>query len=105
MADSEALRARRYRAHRAGSHELCRHPGLEIAADPPAFDDAGEIGDPVAALEQLAGRLAGAYAANRGNVMLARELRLTLVDLVKLKPPDEDFDAALKDLFGDTMPG
>jgi len=83
MADSEALRSRRKRAHAAGDHSLCRmcdggaprQAALSVAADAdPCADPAGE-------LAALAGRLAAAHRAAPGNALLARELRITLLTL------------------------
>jgi hypothetical protein len=65
MADSGAVRQRRYKAHKRGDHRYCRHlremPAVEMLA--PA--DPGEL-DPVAELRALAGRLAAAYDTDRG---------------------------------------
>jgi hypothetical protein len=79
MADSAALRSRRARAHRVNDHRLCRHgpPPALVSALPPPDPDADF--DPEAELRALAGRLAGAYAADTSNVALARELRVTLL--------------------------
>ena len=82
MADSEAVRSRRKRAHAAGDHSLCRRgcAALKLAAppaDPPAAAD-----DPKAELRQLAARLAEAHRADPGNANLARELRMTLQALM-----------------------
>jgi hypothetical protein len=103
MADSGAVRQRRYKAHRAGDHRYCRHlremppPGHAYTADDP-----GEL-DPVAALRELAGRLAGAYDADRGNASIARELRLTLSALIGL-PDAEGEDDPLAELFASLPP-
>src|SRR5260370_9786059 len=77
MADSEAVRSRRKRAHAAGDHSLCRRDcaALKLAA-PPA--DAPAAADPKTELGQLAARLAAAHRADPGNANLARELRMTL---------------------------
>jgi hypothetical protein len=84
MADSVALRSRRYRAHRAGSHHLCRHHApLPVPYTAPLPDD--EF-DAAAELALLAGRLRDAYAAEPGNAALARELRVTLQAMAS--PPD-----------------
>jgi hypothetical protein len=58
--------------------------------------------DPVVALRELAGRLAGAYEADRGNTAIARELRLTLQALMGL--PHEDQDDPLAELLADLGP-
>jgi hypothetical protein len=91
MADSGALRQRRYKAHKRGDHRYCRHlremPAVEMLA--PA--DPGEL-DPVAELRALAGRLAAAYDTDRGNTAVARELRLTLSALIGLPGAGDEPD-------------
>lgn len=81
MADSEAVRSRRKRAHAAGDHSLCREgcAALKLAAPLPAAVPAD---DPQAELQALAGRLAAAHKAEPGNANLARELRMTLQALM-----------------------
>ena len=79
MADSEAVRSRRKRAHASGDHSLCRRcagtrPQLE--AVPSAPD--GTVTDAPAEMRRLAFRLAGAHRAEPGNGIVARELRMTL---------------------------
>ena len=96
MADSDALRARRKRAHAAGDHSLCKRcPSVQI--DPegqeiPA-DDTGK-------LRWLAASLAEAYRADPGNALLARELRMTLQALMGRSSPG-DSDRDLDDLFAE----
>ena len=78
IADSEALRARRARRHRAGDHSLCKRcAAVKSPAEPP-----GELGEPTSELRDLAARLAAAHRAEPGNALLARELRLTLQSLM-----------------------
>ncbi len=101
MADSNAVRSRRKRAHAQGDHSMCRHarPLLLPEVEPqgarfnfdPDFDPAEEM-------RRLAGRLAAAYAADTGNAALARELRATLL---ALRGPGEaaDMDPELAELF------
>lgn len=81
MADSEAVRSRRKRAHAAGDHSLCRSgcAALKLAA-PPA--DVPPTEDPKAEMRLLAAQLAQAYRADPGNANLARELRMTLQALM-----------------------
>jgi hypothetical protein len=81
MADSPALRARRYRQHRQGDHSLCRHDRpLRLAPAAPAGPaEPGQDFDPAAELRALAARLADAYAEDPSNAAVARELRLTLL--------------------------
>ena len=91
MADSDALRAQRYRRHRAGDHGICRgecaRPKLVVQV-PDAVPDADF--DPVLLLRELAARLAGAYAQDPANAALARELRATLLAIPP--PPDDEPD-------------
>jgi hypothetical protein len=106
MADSEALRSRRKRAHAAGDHRLCRRcavvrgpggppqPVTLSPEQPPA-----RVNDPVAELRQLAAQLAEAYRAEPGNALLARELRMTLQALMPAKAGNRDDD--LSDLFAE----
>jgi hypothetical protein len=81
MADSEAVRSRRKRAHAAGDHSLCRRDcaALKLAAPPPG---AAPAQDPEAEMRLLAARLAAAHHADPGNASLARELRMTLQSLM-----------------------
>lgn len=88
MADSDAVRSRRKRAHAAGDHSMCRHdrprrdrPVLVLPADP------GEDFDPMEEMRDLAGRLVAAYRADPGNAALAREARYTLLAITA---PDDD---------------
>jgi hypothetical protein len=102
MADSGAVRQRRYKAHKRGDHRYCRHlremPAVEMLA--PAGP--GEL-DPVAELQALAGRLAAAYDTDRGNTAIARELRLTLSALIGLPGAGDEPDP-LADLLGSLGP-
>jgi hypothetical protein len=118
MADTEALRSRRARAHRRGDHHLCRHdraatrpppapnketpwaPNKEtpvcLGCDAPALDD-GDL-DPRAGLLTLARQLAAAAAGDPANAALARELRETLLAIpAPDDPPDDPLDE-LRDL-------
>lgn len=88
MADSPALRSRRYRQHKAGDHSLCK-PGCQprsgefgenIRPLPPVPAGSGSF-DAEAELRLLADQLAGAYRADPQNALLARELRMTLQSL------------------------
>ena len=106
MADSEALRSRRKRAHAAGDHRLCRRcaavrdqerPPQAVALSPEL--PPARVDDPVAGLRLLAGQLAQAYRANPANALLARELRMTLQALVPQKPGNSDDD--LSELFAE----
>ena len=92
MADSDAVRARRYRRHRQGDHSICRHRLVAVPAEVQAAFPADRLDvadlDPVAELRNLAGRVAEAYQADRGNAALVRELRLTLQALMGLPGAD-----------------
>jgi hypothetical protein len=83
--DSEALRSRRKRRHAAGDHSICRHGPVAL---PVRLVPAGEAEglDVVAAMRELAVRLAAAYEAQPANALLARELRATLLALAGLAP-------------------
>jgi hypothetical protein len=95
MADSDAVRSRRKRAHAQGDHSLCRSGKCAqgvyprpVAYLPDPVLDTGEL-DPAAELRALAGRLAAAYAADTGNAALARELRATLLAIPEAR---DEFD-------------
>jgi hypothetical protein len=96
LADSEALRSRRKRAHAAGDHRLCRAncAALKLAA-PVA---AGEVTDAAAEMRQLAARMAEAHRADPGNAILGAELRKTLLEL--MPKANGNADADLTGLFG-----
>ena len=95
MADSDALRMRRSRRHRAGDHSLCRNCAAVKLAAPVA---AGEVTDAAAELRQLAARMAEAHRADPSNAILGAELRKTLLELMPKGKPDADAD--LTGLFG-----
>jgi hypothetical protein len=105
MADSDALRAQRYRRHRQGDHSICRHrlvPGLGSPLAPvPDIRPAGAEFDPVAELRALADRLTEAYQPDRGNAAIARELRLTLQSLMGLPAEELDPLAELRAMMPD----
>ena len=117
MADSEALRSRRKRAHAAGDHRLCRrcaavkgHPerggygagGLTVQELPPppaaVSVAAAEVTDARAELRQLAYRMAEAHRVDPGNAILGAELRKTLLELMPKGKAEPDADLA--GLFG-----
>ncbi len=95
MADSEAVRSRRKRAHAAGDHSLCRRgcAALKLAA-PPA--DSSPVADPMAEMRLLAGRVVAAHEKDPGNANLAREARMTLQALMG---PGEAVDGDLAKMF------
>jgi hypothetical protein len=89
MADSPALRALRYRHHRAGDHSLCRADACERAAEEGVavravlaerLDEYAEI-DPAHELVRLTRRLIEMSEADPGNMALVRELRASLAAL------------------------
>lgn len=110
MADSEAVRSRRKRAHAAGDHSLCRRcdavRGGSPARLPTSVPDLptqlpsgrGEVTDAAAELRQLAYRMAEAHREDPGNAILGAELRKTLLELMPKGKPDADAD--LTGLFG-----
>lgn len=99
MADPPSLRMRRSRAHAAGDHSLCKRCNAvprdpvtlrALPSQPEAFDAKSEM-------QQLAERLADAHRAEPANALLARELRMTLHELM---PKDAgSVDADLTGLF------
>ena len=97
MADSDALRQRRRKAHVAGDHSLCRRctavkPPLAPFAPGP---QAEVVGDAEAELRRLAARLVTAHEHEPANAMVARELRMTLQALM----PKESADDGLGELY------
>ena len=95
MADSGSLRVKRHRLHAAGDHHLCRHlPAAPVAAvDVSSAEGADpEDFDPKAEMRELAVRLRDAHQADRGNAILARELRATLLALAGMGPGDDEPD-------------
>jgi hypothetical protein len=106
VADSEAVRSRRKRLHAAGDHSMCRRcaavRGDDVASrvtalpSPPAAS-AVRL-DPVAEMRLLAAELHDAYRADTSNGVLARELRMTLAEL--MPKGKRDADDGLAGLFG-----
>ena len=94
MADSEAVRSRRKRAHAAGDHSLCRNCAALKLAAPPA--DSSPVADPMAEMRLLAGRVVAAHEKDPGNANLAREARMTLQALMG---PGEAVDSDLAEMF------
>lgn len=94
MADSEALRSRRKRMHRAGDHSLCRRCAAVREGRPPLASvpppARGPDFDPAAEMRRLAARLALAHEAQPSNALLARELRMTLAELLSKDPEQQD---------------
>jgi hypothetical protein len=90
---------RRSRAHKAGDHSLCRRcPAVRGESGPPrdvtllpAPAPAPEF-DPAAEMRQLAAELHEAYRADTSNGVLARELRMTLAELMPKGSPQADAD-------------
>ena len=95
MADSDALRMRRSRRHKAGDHSLCRNcAALKLAAPVPC----GEVTDASSEMRQLAHRMAEAHRADPSNAILGAELRKTLLEL--MPKANGNADADLTGLFG-----
>jgi hypothetical protein len=95
MADSQSLRSRRCRLHKAGNHTLCR---ADCGGVPRVAVQVGEVPgevDPAAAMVRLAALLMAACEANPADAALARELRLTLQAL----EPVEVVDGELVELL------
>jgi hypothetical protein len=93
MADSDAVRSRRYRAHRAGDHSQCKHfpdRGRVLAMPPAPSAAAGDRFDAAEAMRRLASRLVTAHESDSTNTAIARELRLTLLALSGEGPADDD---------------
>jgi hypothetical protein len=97
MADSAAVRSRRYRLHKQGDHGLCRHKLAVCDVEPPAPAVESAL-DPAAELEGLARRLTVAHQQDPGNAALARELRITLQALAAAEPDGPDDDDPLAEL-------
>jgi len=104
VADSTALRVRRSRAHKAGDHSLCRRCAVVRGkAEPPRAvlslpqSPASADLDPPAEMRALASRLAVAHEADPANSLIARELRMTLAEL--MPKGKQDADADLTGLF------
>ena len=85
--------------HKAGDHSLCRRcaavrDGLErprLLAAVPAPAPEPDL-DPAAEMRRLAARLAAAYDADPSNALLARELRMTLAELMPKSNGKPDAD-------------
>lgn len=104
MADSGALRQRRYKQHRAGNHALCRGDCAKSPQDSATLTvlrevpPASESFDPQTAMLDLAAQLRDACAANPADAVLAREYRLTLQALTPPKETDDDLTGLLASL-------
>jgi hypothetical protein len=103
VADSDALRQRRRKAHVQGDHSLCRRcpavvKGPPVARLPDLPAGHGEVADARAELRQLAYRMAEAHRADPSNAILGAELRKTLLELMPKGKPEADAD--LTGLFG-----
>ena len=72
MADSDALRQRRRRAHLLGDHSMCRRcPAVRGERLTVAEVEPGSVIDPLAALNASAARLIALYEADPANVAAA----------------------------------
>jgi hypothetical protein len=105
VADSGALRVRRARAHAAGDHSLCKRcaavrvdapPRLTALPPVPRDASAAEV-DAALEMRRLALRLVTAHESEPANTLLARELRMTLAEL--MPKGKQDADADLTGLF------
>jgi hypothetical protein len=94
LADSDALRMRRSRAHRRGDHSLCRSCAALKLVAPPV--DAAPVADPVAEMRRLAARVVAAHEKDPGNANLAREARMTLQALMG---PGETVDSDVAEML------
>lgn len=86
MADSEAARQRRRRAHAAGDHSLCTTRCDTAAVT--ATEDAAPVTDPAGELAELAGRLVAAHRADPGRADLGRVLLQVLQAMGGQEPPE-----------------
>lgn len=101
MADSDALRQRRHKAHISGDHHLCRHPVKPALAPFPPGQQQSEVTDPAAELRRLAGRLAAAHEHEPSNAAIARELRITLQVLIDAQAAQPFWPDAIDLIRGD----
>lgn len=90
MADSGSLRVLRHRQHKAGNHSLCKPRFCESAQVAPVLpkvsrvlEGSGKDFDPREAMTALAAQLRAACEASPSDAVLAREYRLTLMELAK----------------------
>jgi hypothetical protein len=86
MADTGAVRQRRYEHHRRGDHSLCRNCKA-IRENRPLTVVAV---DPLVALRASAARLMAVCEDDPRNVQAAHELRLTVAELARLQPDGAD---------------
>jgi hypothetical protein len=109
MADSGTLRVRRHRLHKAGNHLLCRPGSCEFAQVSlrpvkvsQVLAGSGKDFDPLTAMTDLAAQLKVACEANPADAVLAREYRLTLMELAKGGDRDgpDPFAEIVKQLTG-----
>lgn len=102
MADSDALRQRRRKAHVSGDHSLCRRcRAVKPPVQPfPPGPQATEVTDAEAELRRLAARLVTAHEHEPANAIVARELRMTLEALIEAERGEKKPDADLSGLFG-----
>jgi hypothetical protein len=99
MADSDALRARRYRPCHQGDHSLCRHGPWPVRPWSEVEVEGLDVGR---AMRELAARLAAVHEADPRNAPVARELRATLLALTGLPARGDEADplAELRSLMG-----
>jgi hypothetical protein len=108
MADEPALRMRRHRLHKGGNHSLCKRSCGQSAEVARILREARQVEpvsgefDPRQAMVDLAMQLREASAASPADAVLAREYRLTLVELAKGGEGDgpDPFAELLRELTG-----
>lgn len=106
VADSDAVRSARKRAHQRGDHHLCRHPpehparSLTVLPVPAAVELV-----PRDELVRLAVALTAAYEADPANANLARELRNTLLAIPAPDPDEDDPLLAIRRRYSERMGG
>lgn len=97
MADSGALRQRRSKAHKSGDHRLCGSRcsvagmGSPVLSLLPSPAPDAEL-DAVAEMRRSAARLVAVCEADPANVLAARELRMTLAQLMPRDAGGADAD-------------
>jgi hypothetical protein len=87
LADDNAVRQRRKRLHAAGDHSMCRRCAAVAGGAPASIvalpaPEPGAALDAVAEMRRLALRLVAAHEGDPQNAVLARELRMTLRELM-----------------------
>lgn len=103
VADDDAVRSRRYRAHKQGNHVYCKRD-CQAGREPVRFgeipDDPGESLDRFAELRRLCVALRTAYLAEPSSAALAKEWRMSLLCLPGSKDTaaDDELAALMREL-------